>query len=75
MIEASSKNEIETLGEKIGGKCGELEVNIQKPRNPRLVLLNIPEDITLENVEETFTLQNPELDLKEGTSQQNSATL
>jgi hypothetical protein len=37
MIEASSKNEIETLGEKVGGNCGEeLEVNIQKLRNPRL---------------------------------------
>jgi hypothetical protein len=29
-------------------------------------LLNIPEDTTLENVEETLTIQNPELDLKEG---------
>jgi hypothetical protein len=67
MIETSSKNEIETLGEKIGEKCGEeLEVNIQKLRNPRLVLLNIPDDITVENVEDTFTVQNPELDLKEG---------
>jgi hypothetical protein len=55
------------LGEKIGENCGEeLEVNIQKLRKPRLVLLNIPEDITLENVEETLTIQNPELNLKEG---------
>jgi hypothetical protein len=67
MIQASSKNEIETLGEKIGEKCGEeLEVNIQKLRNLRLDLLNIPDDITLENVEDTLTVQNPELDLKEG---------
>jgi hypothetical protein len=29
-------------------------------------LLNIPEDITPENAEETLTIQNPELDLKEG---------
>jgi hypothetical protein len=66
MIQASSKNEIETVGDKIGEKCGEeLEVNIKKLRNTRLVLLNIPEDITLENVEETLTIQNPELDLKE----------
>jgi hypothetical protein len=49
------------------GKFGEdLEVNILKLTNPRLNLLNIPVDITLENVEETFTIQNPELDLKEG---------
>jgi hypothetical protein len=67
MIEASSKKEIETLGEKIGENCGEeLEVNTQKLRKSRLVLLNILEDITLENVEETLTIQNPELDLKEG---------
>jgi hypothetical protein len=67
MIEASSKNEIETLAEKIGEKCGGLlDVTIQKLRKPRLVLLNIPEDITPENAEETLTIQNPELDLKEG---------
>jgi hypothetical protein len=47
MIEASSKNEIEILGDKIGEKCGEeLEVNIQKLKNMRLLLLNIPEDVT-----------------------------
>ena len=67
VIEASSKNEIVTLGEKIGEMCGEdLDVTMQKLRNPRLVLLNIPKDITPENVEETLTIQNPELDLKEG---------
>jgi hypothetical protein len=41
-------------------------VTIQKLRKPRLVLLNIPEDITSDNAEETLTVQNPELDLKEG---------
>jgi hypothetical protein len=67
MIQANSKNEIETLGEEIGGKCREgLEVNVQKLRNTRLVLLNIPDDITIENAEETLTIQNPELDLKNG---------
>ena len=72
MIEASSKNEILTLGNKIGGKCGvELHVTIQKLRNPRLVLLNIPEDITPENAEETLSILNPELDLKEGNIRAN----
>jgi hypothetical protein len=47
--------------------CGaELEVNIQKRRNPRLVLLSIPEGINLENAEETLAKQNPKLDIKEG---------
>jgi hypothetical protein len=40
MIEVSSKDEIETLRNKIEGKCGQLDVNIQKFRNPRLVLLS-----------------------------------
>ena len=49
------------------GKCGiELETNIQKLRNPRLVILNTPKDITLENVKETLIQQNTELNLKEG---------
>jgi hypothetical protein len=44
---------------------GTAENNIQKLRNPRLIILNIPNDITLENVKETLTQQNNELDLKE----------
>ena len=67
MIEASSRKEIVKLGDKIGGKCGgEVDVTIQKLRHPRLVLSNIPEDITPENAEETITIQIPELDLKAG---------
>jgi hypothetical protein len=67
MIQANSTNEIEALGAKIEETCGtELEVNIQKRRNPILVLLNILEDIKPENAEETLTKQNPELDIKEG---------
>jgi len=66
VIETSTKEEIEKLEDEIRGKCDELDVNIQKLRNPRLVLFNIPEDITLENVEETLTCQNPEQDIKAG---------
>ena len=67
MIEASSKQEIEALGNKIEETCGaELEVSIQKRRNPRMVLLGIPEDITTDNIETTLAKQNPELDIKEG---------
>ena len=67
MIEANSKKDIEILGNKIEETCGaELEVNIQKRRNPRLVLLSIPEGINLDNAEETLAKQNPELDIKEG---------
>jgi chromosome segregation ATPase len=66
VIETSTKKETEKLEDKIRGKCDELDVNIQKLRNPRLVLINIPEDITQENVEETLTCQNPEQDIKVG---------
>ena len=67
LIEAGSKKEIEALGEKIQERCGEeLEINIQKLLNTRLVMLNIPSDITLENVKETLTQQNTELNLKDG---------
>jgi hypothetical protein len=65
MIETSSKR-WEKLGDEIRAKCEELDVNIQKLRNPRLVLINIPEDITLDNVEETLSRQNPEKDIKVG---------
>jgi light-regulated signal transduction histidine kinase (bacteriophytochrome) len=55
MIEARSRNEIESLGNKIEETCGEkYEVHIQKQRIPRLVLLSIPEDITLENAKKVW---------------------
>jgi hypothetical protein len=51
---------------KVGEKCREeLEVHIQKLGNPILVTFNILQDITLENVAETLTIQNLVLDLKE----------
>ena len=59
IIETSLEKEKEKLGDEIRAKCEELEGNIQKLRNPRLVLLNFPEDITLDNVEEAITPQNP----------------
>jgi hypothetical protein len=60
MIQANTKNEIEVLGNKIEQTNeAELEVNNQKRRNPRLVLLSFPK---------TLTKQNPELDIKEGDS-------
>jgi hypothetical protein len=66
VIETSTKKEIEKLEDVIREKCDELDVNIQKLRNPRLVLFSIPEDITLGNVEDTLTCQNPEQDIKAG---------
>jgi hypothetical protein len=66
-IETGSKEEIETLQRDINAKCGDkVTVNVHKLRNPRLVIYNIPEDISTENIEDTLTAQNPELNLEAG---------
>ena len=55
------------LGSSIRDKCGnDLEVTAPKLRNPRMVIYNVPQDINVENVEETIMTQNPELGLKQG---------
>jgi hypothetical protein len=62
-----SKEEIEPLHRNINDKCSQLlEVNVQKPRNPKLVVYNIPAEITVEKSEEIITTQNPELILNAG---------
>ena len=66
LIETSTKKEMEKLGDEIRTKCEELDINIQKLRNPRLVILNIPEEITVDNVEETLSRQNPEKYIQAG---------
>jgi anaerobic ribonucleoside-triphosphate reductase len=69
VTETRTKKEIEKLEDEIRKK---LDVNIQKLRNPRLVLFNIPEDITLQNVEEILTCQNPEQNIKVGDIKANA---
>ena len=67
IIETNSKEEIEALGKVINIKrWDKLEANIQKLRNPRLVIINIPEDISTENLEDTLIAQNPDLHLVKG---------
>jgi hypothetical protein len=67
LIETNSKEEIEALEKDINTKCGEkLEANIHKLRNPRLVIFNIPEDISTGNLEDTLIAQNPALNVKKG---------
>ena len=43
-----------------------MEANIHKLRNPRLVIFNIPEDISTGNLEDTLRAQNPDRNLKKG---------
>jgi len=57
---------MENLRDHIRAKCEELDVNIQKLKNPSLVILNIPEEITVDNVEETLRRKNPEKDIQAG---------
>ena len=67
LIETNSKEEIAALGKVINVKCGDkLEANFQKLRNPRLVIINIPEDISTENLEATLITQNPDRHLVKG---------
>jgi ribonuclease HI len=67
LIETNSKEEIEVIEKDINAKYeGQLEANIHKLRNQRLVIFNIPEYISTGNLEDTLIAQNPELNLKKG---------
>jgi hypothetical protein len=70
MVELSWKLRVkrtELLCTNINDKYSQLlEENIQKPRNPRIVIYNIPEEVNAENAEEIITTQNPELKLNAG---------
>jgi len=46
-----------------------LEINIQKRRNPSLIIYNVPEALTTENAEGIIMAQNPNLNLQEGDIQ------
>jgi hypothetical protein len=69
LIEADTKEEIEILNSQIRDKCRDnLQANMQKRRNPRLIIYNIPDDITPVNAENIITTQNPNLNLQTGYS-------
>ena len=42
-----------------------MEVQLPKLRNPRIIIFNVPEELTKENASETIIQQNPELQLEE----------
>jgi DNA-directed RNA polymerase subunit RPC12/RpoP len=59
LIEAGSKEEVKRIRDSITEKCGkELVAKVEELRNPRLVIYNIPENITIDN-------ENSELQLEE----------
>jgi hypothetical protein len=66
LIEVGSKEEINIIRTSIAEKCGkELKAKAQELRNPRVVIYDIPEDITLDNATQTIREQNSELQLEE----------
>ena len=70
LIEADSKEEIELLNTQIRDKCGDqVEAKVQKRRDPRLIIYNMPDAVTTENAEDIILAQNPDLSLQEGDIQ------
>jgi hypothetical protein len=43
-----------------------LEATVHKLRKPRLIVCNIPDDISLRDLEDTLLTQNPDLGLTKG---------
>ena len=65
LIEVGSVDETKLLSADINSKCCEaLEANVPILRKPRLIICNIPQDMTVEGFEETLLTQNPELGRK-----------
>jgi hypothetical protein len=70
LIEVNSKEERERISNRITEKCGEeLEAKTQEHRNPRLIVYNIPEEVTLENATKIIREQNSDIQLEEGDLQ------
>jgi hypothetical protein len=61
IIERCSEEEINSLSSEINTKLGEqLEIIKHKLGNPRLIIYNVSEEITTENVAAIIKVQNPE---------------
>jgi len=61
--------ELEALEKDINAKRkGKLEIYAHELRNPRLVINNIPEEISIGNVEDALLAPNTDVNLKEGDS-------
>jgi hypothetical protein len=53
----------------IHAKCGgDLEINIHTMRKPRIIILNILQDISITNIKGTILTQNTDLNLRKGES-------
>ena len=62
LIESTNKTEMDIICKNINEKCGaEVEANVSKPRNPRIIIFNVPDEIIMENDIEAMTTQNPKI--------------
>ena len=62
-----SIQETETLENSITDKLGnKIEMHIQRPRKPRLKIINTPQEIFTDNIEGTLMAQNPEIGTGKG---------
>ena len=62
IIETGSEEESNTLSSEISSKLGEqLEIMKHKLRKPRVIIYNVSEEITAENVVAIIKAQNPEI--------------
>jgi len=60
LIEVGSADETNLLSANINVTCGEaLEANVPILRKPRLIICNIPQDMSVVGFEETLLAQNP----------------
>jgi hypothetical protein len=67
ILETQSVDEIELPCSNINKTCRQLlETKIQKPRNPKVVIYNIPEEVDMENEEGIITAHQSELMLSAG---------
>jgi hypothetical protein len=71
LIESEKKNELQGVCKKINEVCGEeLESYMPTLKNTRIIVINVPEDITSENTAQAIVLQNSELNLNENEIKQ-----
>jgi hypothetical protein len=67
LIETNSVHKIELLGTEIQTKCGEeLEAHIHRLRKPRIIIVDVPEEINASNIKDAIIRQNPNLNLAKG---------
>src|SRR6266487_31082 len=60
LIECLSENECKLLQGEIMKKFKELEVKIPTKKNPNMIIYNVPNDVSDEDLLKTITAQNPE---------------